>query len=305
MKIAVGTRGSRLALAQTEEVLSHLRRISPDVEANVVVIRSAGDAMPDAPLAGLGKGVFTGALEAALLDGRVDMVVHSLKDLPTATPDGLSVMAVCPRSDSRDVLVNASQCTLADLPAGAVIGTSSPRRAAQLRALRSDVIVEPVRGNVETRIGRADGNSYEGVVVAAAGLLRLGMEDRIAQYFDPYDMVPEPGQGALAVEVRTEREDLLHLLEAIGDAPTCASVAAERAFVVAMGGGCRVPIAAHAAVDGDAVVMVGMVSTVDGSEMIKKRLTGKAEEPDEAGRALAEELFAMGASEILATGAGE
>ena len=305
MKIAVGTRGSRLALAQTEEVLSHLRRISPDVEANVVVIRSAGDAMPDAPLAGLGKGVFTSALESALLDGKVDMVVHSLKDLPTATPDRLTVTVVCPRSDPRDVLVNASQCTLAGLQAGAVIGTSSPRRTAQLRALRSDVIVEPVRGNVETRIGRADGDGYEGVVVAAAGLLRLGLEDRIAQYFDPYDMVPEPGQGALAVEVRSEREDLLRMLEAIGDAPTCTAVAAERAFVVAMGGGCRVPIAAHAAVDGDALAMVGMVASVDGSEMIKTRLSGKATEPGEAGRALAEELFAMGASEILATGAGE
>ena len=139
MKIAVGTRGSRLALAQTEEVLSHLRRISPEVEPSVVVIRSAGDAMPDAPLAGLGKGVFTGALEAALQDGNVDMVVHSMKDLPTATPDGLTVMVVCPRSDARDVLVNASKSTLAGMPAGSVIGTSSPRRAAQLRALRSDV----------------------------------------------------------------------------------------------------------------------------------------------------------------------
>ena len=305
MKIAVGTRGSRLALAQTEEVLSHLRRITPDVEPNVVVIRSAGDAMPDAPLAGLGKGVFTSALESALQDGIVDMVVHSLKDLPTAIPDGLSVMAVCPRSDPRDVLVNASQSTLAEMPAGSVIGTSSPRRAAQLRVLRGDVTVEPVRGNVETRIGKADGNGYEAVVVAAAGLLRLGLEDRIAQYFDPYEIVPEPGQGALAVEVRSEREDLLSMLEAIGDAPTRTAVAAERAFVVAMGGGCRVPIAAHAAVDGDTVVMVGMVSSVDGSEMIKKRLTGKAEQPDEAGRALAEELFAMGAAEILATGAGE
>ena len=305
MKIAVGTRGSRLALAQAEEVLSHLRRISPDVEPSVVVIRSAGDAMPDAPLAGLGKGVFTGALEAALQDGNVDMVVHSLKDLPTATPDGLTVRVVCPRSDPRDVLVNASQSTLAEMPAGSIIGTSSPRRTAQLRALRSDVIVEPVRGNVETRIGRADGNGYEGVVVAAAGLLRLGLGGRIAQYFDPYDMVPEPGQGALAVEVRSEREDLLRLLDAIRDARTCMAVAAERAFVVAMGGGCRVPIAAHATVDGDTVVMVGMVSSVDGSEMIKTQLFRDAGVPDEAGRALAEELFAMGASEILESGAGE
>ncbi len=305
MKIAVGTRGSRLALAQTEEVLTHLRKISPDFEPSVVVIRSAGDAMPDAPLAGLGKGIFTAALESALQDGSVDMVVHSLKDLPTAIPDGLSVMAVCPRSDPRDVLVNASQSTLADLPAGSVIGTSSPRRAAQLHALRSDVTVEPVRGNVETRIGKADGNGYEGVVVAAAGMLRLGLEGRIAQYFDPYDIVPEPGQGALAVEVRSDRGDLLRLLAAIQDGATCTAIAAERAFVVSMGGGCRVPIAAHASVDGDTVVLVGMVSSVDGSEMIKTRLSGKADEPDEAGRALAEELFAMGAAEILATGEGE
>ena len=305
MRIAVGTRGSRLALAQTEEVLAHLRRSAPGIEASVVVIRSTGDDMPDAPLAGLGKGVFTGALESAVDDGSVDMVVHSLKDLPTATPDGLSVVVVCPRSDPRDVLVNATRSTLAGMPAGAVIGTSSPRRAAQLRALRDDLNVTPVRGNVETRIGRTDGNGYEGVVVAAAGLLRLGMEDRIAQYFDPYDIVPEPGQGALAVEVRSEREDLLQLLAAIQDTTTCMAVAAERAFVEAMGGGCRVPIAAHANVEADAVAMIGMVSSVDGGEMIKKRLSVKVAEPDVAGHTLAEELFAMGAAEILASGAGE
>ncbi|MDE2860709.1 MAG: hydroxymethylbilane synthase [Chloroflexota bacterium] len=302
MKFAVGTRGSRLALAQTEEVLSHLRRASPGIEASVVVIRSTGDEMPDAPLAGLGKGVFTGALESAVQDGSIDMAVHSLKDLPTATPDSLTVVAVCPRSDPRDVLVNASGCTLAEMPAGAVIGTSSPRRTAQLRALRSDLRVEPVRGNVETRIGRADGIGYEGVVVAAAGLLRLGLGSRIAQHFDPYDMVPEPGQGALAVEVRSDREDLLRLLEAIRDTSTHAAVAAERAFVEAMGGGCRVPIAAHAAVEGDAIAMIGMVSSVDGSEMIKTRLTLESGEPEAAGRALAGELFAMGAAEILASG---
>ena len=303
MRIVVGTRGSRLALAQTEEALSRLRRVLPDVEPSVSVIQSAGDAMPDAPLAGLGKGVFTSALETAVLDGEVDMAVHSLKDLPTAIPDGLAVVVVCPRSDPRDVLVNPSHIPLSAMPAGAVVGTSSPRRSAQLRALRGDLRVEPVRGNVETRIGKTDGNGYDGVVVAAAGMLRLGLEGRIAQYFDPYEMTPEPGQGALAVEVRSDRDDLLQLLSAIVDAPTHAAVDAERAFVEAMGGGCRVPIAAHAAVEGDAIRMVGMVSSIDGGEMIKTRLDMAGVEPGAAGRALAEELMAMGAAEILAAGA--
>ena len=259
--------------------------------------------MPDAPLAGLGKGAFTSALELAVQDGSVDMAVHSLKDLPTATPDGLSVMVVCPRSDPRDVLVNGSHIPLGDMPAGAVIGTSSPRRAVQLQALRADLRVEPIRGNVESRIDRAGSDGYDGVVLAAAGLLRLGLAGQIAQYFDSYDIVPEPGQGALAVEARSESIDLLRLLASIGDAPTCMAVAAERAFVEAMGGGCRVPIAAHAAVEGDALRMVGMVSSVDGGEMIKTRLEVKGAEPEAAGRALAEDLFAMGAADILAAGA--
>ena len=303
MRIVVGTRGSRLALAQTEEVLARLRSVSPDISPSVRVIRSQGDVMPDAPLAGLGKGIFTSALESAVQDGSVDMAVHSLKDLPTATPDGLSVMVVCPRSDPRDVLVNGSHSPLAEMPAGSVIGTSSPRRSVQLQALRADLRVEPVRGNVESRIGRAGSDGYDGVVLAAAGLLRLGLSGHVAQYFDPYDIVPEPGQGALAVEARSDRIDLLRLLTAIGDTTTCMAVAAERAFVEAMGGGCRVPIAAHAAVEGDAIRMVGVVSSVDGGEMIKTRLEVKAAEPDAAGRALAEELFAMGAADILAAGA--
>ncbi len=303
MRIVVGTRGSRLALAQTEEALSSLRRVSPEIESSVEVIRSAGDEMPDAPLAGLGKGVFTSALEAAVLDGRVDMAVHSLKDLPIAVPDGLAVVVVCPRQDARDVLVNATHDALADMPAGAVIGTSSPRRAAQLRALRDDLRVEPVRGNVETRIGKADGHGYDGVVVAAAGLLRLGLEDSIAHYFDPVDMTPEPGQGALAVQVRSDRGDLRRLLSAIVHRRTAVAVAAEREFVEAMGGGCRVPIAAHAEVSGSEISMVGMVSSADGGEMIKTRLEGWPVLRAGAGRVLAEELFVMGAAEILAAGA--
>ena len=212
MNIVVGTRGSRLALIQTDEVLSALNVLSNPPSTSVVTIRTTGDRQPEAPLARLGKGIFIKDLELALLDGSIDMAVHSLKDLPVDLPEGLTVLVVCRRQDPRDVLVSKGDRTLADLESGAVIGTSSPRRAVQLRAMRSDIRVEPVRGNVETRAAKALGEDYDGVVLAAAGLARLGMEDRVAQYFDPFEMVPEPGQGALAVEIRSGDRELLELL---------------------------------------------------------------------------------------------
>ncbi len=304
MQVVVGTRGSRLALAQTEEVVARLGSLAAPVSTSVVKIQSAGDAMPEAPLARLGKGIFIRELETALLEGRIDMAVHSLKDLPVEMPDGLSVVVVCPRQDPRDVLVNKANCALAEMGPGAVIGTSSPRRLAQLRALRSDLRVEPIRGNVETRLSKATGEVYDGVVVAAAGMARLGLEGHIAQYFDPMEMVPEPGQGALAVEVRSESAELLRLLYQIQDTRTSIAVAAERAFVEEMGGGCRVPIAAHALVDGEAIRMAGMAASEDGSRMVKTRLEAAIDGPQEAGRALAQKLLSMGAGEIMNAEAG-
>ena len=230
------------------------------------------------------------------------MAVHSLKDLPVDLPEGLAVVVVCRRQDPRDVLVSKENRTLAELRPGAVIGTSSPRRAAQLRAMKSDIRVEPVRGNVETRVARALEDNYDGVVVAAAGLARLGMEDSAAQYFDPLEMVPEPGQGALAVEFRSGDKELLELLRGIEDPLTSIAATAERSFVEGMGGGCRVPIAAYGAIENDALVMAAMAASEDGDRMVKERMSLSPEDPRAAGRALADKLLSSGAAEILAEG---
>ena len=299
----VGTRGSHLALVQTEEVLARLKLLANPISTKVVEIKSTGDVMPDTPLAKLGKGIFIKELEVALLQSDIDMAVHSLKDLPVELAEGLSIVVVCRRQDPRDVLVNKANCPLAEMEPGAVIGTSSPRRLAQLLALRDDLRVEPIRGNVETRLNKALGQDYDGVVVAAAGIARLGLEGRIAQYFDPLDMVPEPGQGALAVEIRSEDKELINLLSQIADPQTSIAVSAERAFVDGMGGGCKVPIAAHAYVEGSTLHLVGMVASEDGSQMVKTRLESTLEQPREAGSALAEKLLSMGAVDILKAGA--
>jgi hydroxymethylbilane synthase len=269
----------------------------------VVEIKSSGDAMPETPLAKLGKGIFIKELEMALLQGRIDMAVHSLKDLPVEMTDGLSIVAVCERQDPRDVLVNKANCSLAEMKPGAVIGTSSPRRLAQLQALRKDLKIEAIRGNVDTRLNKALGQDYDGVVVAAAGVARLGLEGHISQYFDPFDIVPEPGQGALAVEVRSENRELLAILAQIEDPQTSTAVAAERAFVEELGGGCKVPIAAHAWLEGNMLYMVGMVASEDGNQMVKTRLESDSDEPREAGSALAKKLLSLGAMDILNLGA--
>ncbi|MDP6494028.1 MAG: hydroxymethylbilane synthase [Dehalococcoidia bacterium] len=299
MQVVVGTRGSRLALTQTGEVLERLKLLADPISAVMVEIKSTGDVMPETPLAKLSKGIFIKELEVALLEGRIDMAVHSLKDLPVEIPDDLSVVVVCLRQDPRDVLVSKADCSLAEMKSGAVVGTSSQRRMVQLRALREDLQVEPIRGNVETRLDKALGQDYDGVVVAAAGVARLGLEGRISQYFEPQKMVPEPGQGALAVEIRSEDKGLLEILAQIEDTQTSIAVAAERAFVEEIGGGCKVPIAAYASVEREILHMVGMVASEDGSQMVKESLESTAGDPREAGNLLARKLLSLGAGDIL------
>jgi hydroxymethylbilane synthase len=288
-----------LALTQTGEVLERLKLLADPISAVMVEIKSTGDVMPETPLAKLSKGIFIKELEVALLEGRIDMAVHSLKDLPVEIPDDLSVVVVCLRQDPRDVLVSKADCSLAEMKSGAVVGTSSQRRMVQLRALREDLQVEPIRGNVETRLDKALGQDYDGVVVAAAGVARLGLEGRISQYFEPQKMVPEPGQGALAVEIRSEDKGLLEILAQIEDTQTSIAVAAERAFVEEIGGGCKVPIAAYASVEREILHMVGMVASEDGSQMVKESLESTAGDPREAGNLLARKLLSLGAGDIL------
>ena len=244
--VRVGTRGSRLALAQTELVLSRLRAVHPGVVFELVIVTTQGDANRAAPLAGMGLGVFVSEIERRLAAGEIDLAVHSLKDMPTALPDGMAIGAVPERADPRDVLVCHLGHTLARLPAGARIGTSSPRRAAQIAEYRPDLTIVPIRGNVETRIRKAAGDECDGAILAAAGLHRLGLADAITEYLPPDRFVPPPGQGAMAVEIRADDARMAALAAAAHHPPTAAAVAAERAFLSILGGGCQVPVGAYA-----------------------------------------------------------
>ncbi len=235
-------------MAQTDEVAGRLRACSPGVEVEVVGVRTQADASPEAALSGMGRGMFVKELEEALLRGEVDLAVHSLKDLPTQSPDGLVIGAICQRADARDVLVNRWRCPLGEMPAGARIGTSSPRRAAQLRDQRPDLEVLPIRGNVETRLGKARGEDYDGAVLAAAGMGRLGIEGEVAEYLSPRDFVPAPGQGALAVQVRAGDSAVLELVALLEHAETRLAVTAERRLLELLGGGCQLPMGAYGSV---------------------------------------------------------
>ncbi|MEP6559176.1 MAG: hydroxymethylbilane synthase, partial [Burkholderiales bacterium] len=245
MKLTIATRQSRLALWQAEHVQKQLQALGHEVE--LLGMTTTGDRILDRSLSKVGgKGLFVKELEAALEDGRADLAVHSLKDVPMDLPEGFALACVTEREDPRDALVCHAGGTLSALPAGAVVGTSSLRRSVLLRALRPDLRIEPLRGNLDTRLARLDQGDYAAVVLAAAGLLRLGLELRIAEYFEPADMLPSAGQGALAIEVRAGREDLIDALLPLSHQPTLLATAAERAVSRAMGGSCSMPLAAHA-----------------------------------------------------------
>jgi hydroxymethylbilane synthase len=249
------------------------------------------------PLAKVGtKGLFTKEIEEALLDGRIDLAIHSLKDLPTEIPAGLTIAAVPERADARDAMVGAG---LNQLPAGAKVGTSSLRRAAQLRVVRPDFVIESVRGNLDTRVRKLDEGQYRAIVLAAAGLTRLGWAHRIAEILPPEVMCPAVGQGALAVETRQEGE-ARDFCAALDHAVTRAAVTAERAVLAALGGGCQVPIGAHAEIEGDSLRLIGVVIAPDGDRMVRKGDRGAVADAAEIGRRLGEALLMDGAREILA-----
>ena len=298
-RVLVGSRGSNLALRQTEEVLEQLRVLHPGDDFQVLTIKTGGDSSSEAPLASLGKGVFVKEIEGGLKDGEIDMAVHSLKDMPTRLPDGLVIGSVFRRQDPRDVLVNRWNCSLVELPSGARIGTSSPRRVAQLKSLRRDVDVLPIRGNVDTRLRKARGDDYDGVVLAAAGVIRMGSEDEVAQFLSTEDFVPAPGQGALAVEVRRDDEEMMGLLFGTEDALTRRAVTAERAFLETLGGGCQVPVGAYARSDGDTMVLTVFLSSLDGSVVFKSKVRGRASNPHEVALDAYQRLIERGAGALL------
>ncbi|BDC52722.1 porphobilinogen deaminase [Bryobacterales bacterium F-183] len=292
--IVIGSRGSQLALWQARWVQSQLEAAGET--CRIEIITTTGDRITGVPLAKVGtKGLFTKEIEDALLDGSVDLAVHSLKDMPTDLPPGLALAAIPVREDVRDAMVGS---TIADLKPGSLVGTSSLRRTAQLKALRPDLRVESVRGNVDTRLRKLDEGQYDAILLAAAGLRRLGLESRIAEYINPVHMCPAAGQGALAIETRDDRTDVAKRL--LEHTPTRVAITAERALLGALGGGCQVPIGAHATVDGENVHLQGLVAAADGLHIVRGEKRGIAANAAELGRTLAEELMAQGADKLLA-----
>jgi hydroxymethylbilane synthase len=299
--LRLGTRGSKLARAQTRVVIERLRGVRPECNAEERIVHTQGDQDAATPLPAIGgKGVFTEALERALLAGEVDAAVHSLKDLPVA-PDSRTVLgAICCREDARDVLVSRDGASLAALPQGSIVGTSSTRRAAQVLAARPDLRTRAIRGNVETRIAKVRAGEFAATVLARAGMVRLGMEQEIAEVLSFDTFLPAPGQGALAVQCRANDGSTRAWLQQIDDAHARACTEAERAFLRALGGGCSVPIAAHAECTPDGeVTLQGQVIARDGTRSVRVSGRAPAARADELGRVLALEALRQGAARLL------
>ncbi len=296
--LVIGSRGSQLALWQANYILQRLADLG--IEARIEIIQSTGDKITNVSLSELGpmtstKGLFTKELEEALLDGRIHLAVHSLKDMPTELPDGLRLAAIPAREDVRDALIGKS---LDELPLGARVGTSALRRQAQLRALRPDLVVESIRGNVDTRLRKLEEGQFEAIMLAAAGLRRLGWGDRISQYLSLEEMCPAAGQGALAIETL----DDFHGVDMLDDALARAAITAERSLLRTLGGGCQVPIGAHASITGRSLHLRAVVASLDGAVMIRQENQGPTVQASDIGARLAESLIEGGAREILDDG---
>lgn len=297
--LVIGSRGSQLALWQANYIEKQLAHAG--IPARIEIIQTTGDRITSVSLSELGpmtstKGLFTKELEEALLDGRIHLAVHSLKDMPTELPAGLRLAAIPAREDVRDALVGK---TLDELPRGARVGTSALRRQSQLRALRPDLVVESIRGNVDTRLRKLDEGQFDAIMLAAAGLRRLGWGDRITQYMSLDEMCPAVGQGALAIETR----DDFHQVDLLDDPAARAAITAERCLLWTLGGGCQVPIGAHATILGDTLHLRAVVASADGAVLIRQETDGLVRDAAQVGARLAESLIEGGAREILDAGA--
>ena len=297
--LVVGSRGSRLALRQAEIALEALSPAHPEATFEVRTIRTTGDRTKGSLSEIGGRGVFVIEIERALLAGEIDIAVHSLKDLPTDETPGLAIAAVLPREDPRDVLISRRDAKVNELVHGALVGTGSPRRAAQLIAMRPDLRIADIRGNVDTRISKVESGDYDAVVLAAAGLVRLGWLDRASQTFDPDEMLPAPGQGALAVQVRTDDPDAFTTVLSVDDPDTRATVTAERAFERRLGGGCHAAIAALADVWEERIRLRGLVADPAGGELVRGEIDSAVTDPESAGQLLAEQMIERGADRLL------
>ncbi|MFL6213780.1 MAG: hydroxymethylbilane synthase [Blastocatellia bacterium] len=305
-QITIGTRGSKLALWQTNWVKGELERLHPGLHVNIEIISTKGDRVLDVSLPKLGeqgKGLFTKELEEAIHERRVDLAVHSLKDLPTELPAGLHIGAISAREDVRDALVARTGITgFSDLPHSALVGTSSLRRQSQIRAVRPDLRLEPIRGNVDTRLRKLDDGEFDAIILAAAGLHRLGFGGRITEHLDMELVLPAVGQGALAIETRSDDAAVNEIVSKLNHKATQLACRAERAFLQGLGGGCLVPIAAHAEIDDTTLTLKGLVASTDGSEAVRGNVAGPSQEAERLGHQLADALIAQGADQILARG---
>lgn len=299
--LRIATRKSLLALWQADYVKAELEKHHPGLRVELVPLTSRGDKILDVPLAKVGgKGLFVKELETALLEGDADIAVHSMKDVPMEFPEGLGLAVICPREDARDAFVSHRFASLDDLPPGAVVGTSSLRRQCQLLAARPDLKITFLRGNVQTRLQKLDDGDYDAIILAAAGLLRLGLKDRIRAYIAPELSLPAGGQGAVGVECRLDDSAVRALLAPLHHEPTAEQVTAERAMNRRLQGGCQVPIACYALHRDQGLWLRGLVGAPDGSQMLFDEISGPVEDAEAMGITLAERLLAAGADKILA-----
>ena len=299
-RIVIASRESRLAMWQARHVQGRLQVLYPDAVVDILGMTTRGDQILDRPLSQIGgKGLFIKELEVAMQEGRADLAVHSLKDVPMEMPEGFFLAAIAARENPCDALVSNRFATLDELPPGAVVGTSSLRREAILRARYPQLKVEPLRGNLDTRLRKLDEGQYDAIILAAAGLIRLGLKERIRAVLTPEQSLPAPGQGALGIEILAARADVAQWIAALHDTATAYCVRAERAFSRALGGSCQVPLGGYALLDAGKLWLRGFVASADGQQMICGELTGEQENAEDIGRQLADQLRARGADALL------
>ncbi|MBU2037527.1 hydroxymethylbilane synthase [Thalassolituus sp. C2-1] len=298
--LRIATRKSPLAMWQAEHIKARLEALHPGLVVELVTFTTQGDKILDVPLAKIGgKGLFVKELEVAMLDGRADIAVHSMKDVPMEFPEGLELGIICERENPHDAFVSNTYKSIDELPQGAVVGTSSLRRQCQIQQQRPDLIIKSLRGNVQTRLSKLDAGEFDAIILAAAGLLRMEMHDRIASFIPAEQSLPAGGQGALGIEWRANDSAIHELLKPLHDDKTAACVLAERALNRRLQGGCQVPIAAYAELDGNALSLRGLVGSVDGKTMLRTAQSGLAADAEAMGIAAAEDLLAQGAGAIL------
>lgn len=298
--IRIATRQSPLALWQAHYVKDALQAAHPGLEVELVTLVTKGDIILDTPLAKVGgKGLFVKELEVAMLEGRADLAVHSMKDVPVEFPEGLGLVTICEREDPRDAFVSNTYASIDELPQGAVVGTCSLRRQCQLKEARPDLIIKELRGNVGTRLGKLDAGEYDAIILAAAGLKRLELEERIRSFIEPEQSLPAVGQGAVGIECRLDDERLLKLLAPLNHVDTADRVKCERAMNLTLEGGCQVPIGSYALLDGDELWLRALVGEPDGTTIVRGEIRGTRQDAESLGIELAHQLLDQGAKEIL------